>query len=555
MKILISPFSIRLPDGKKNPKTYPYWREVVAQLRSLGHTTVQLGVSGEEEIGADHLIFNQPSHMLRGALLECDLWMSVDNFFQHFAQMYAPKKRGIVIFSRSDPDLFGYPNNINLLKNRSYLCKEQWRFWWEQEYIEDAFIQPGEIVSIVHQNIGLGVRGPEVSIVIPTHNNCQRLLRPALESLAQTTNLTDGRVEIIVVADGCTDDTVAYCQKLGVRVVINPVQLGYTKSCNLGSKHARGEYLIQLNDDIEMLHGWPTDRWLNLLLDPFKCDPQVGATGAFKKWCPHAKHPFLLGFCLCMRRATWEGLGGYDEAFSPGYGEDTDICIRIKQLGLRLVQVANPHPVLGITTEEHPKSFPIWHKGSQSIRSLPEWEEVVVKRNAELLEKRYSGSLRLDLGCGPKCCPGFVGVDAYHDNADVKVDVHDLKVFETGTVAEIQAIHLFEHLNPYVIDKTLAEWYRVLKPGGRLTLEMPDLERCCRAFVTADMVSRNTLTNCIFGTAQMEHPHLFGYYPTLLAGRLGEAGFVDMVEKPVQHKFDGCSFRMEAVKPQTKGPE
>ncbi len=548
MKILISPFSRKL--AVKNPKSYPYWNEVVAGLKAEGHATIQLGLGGEEELATDRKLFNLTLLELREALADCDLWMSVDNFWPHFVKCWAPGKRGVVLFSRSDPEIFGYPTNLNLLKSREYLCRDQWRFWHDQEYLPDAFVEPEKVLEAVRRlTVSIG-NACEISVIIPTHNNGQRLLKPALESIVRNTDLKSGRVEIIVVADGCTDDTVAICAQFGapVRLVTNTKQLGYTRSCNIGSKEAQGEFLLQLNDDIELLTGWPQDTWLNLLVNPFKRDSLVGATGAYKKWCPHARQPFLLGFCLCVRREVWESLGGYDEAFSPGYGEDTDLCVRIKQRGLRIVQVAHPHPVLGITTGELPTSFPIWHKGSQSIRSLPEWENVVVKRNSERLAARYSDGLKLDLGCGLKAQPGFVGVDLYRDEADLKIDAQSMPMIEAKAVAVLQAVHLLEYLNPLGLDKTLAEWLRVLKPGGQLFLEVLNLEHCCRDFVNANESERAALLQCFFGAVSSEPPKLSGYYPDQLAKRLRQAGFEDVVEKPAQESTEKRAFRMEAKK-------
>jgi hypothetical protein len=45
-------------------------------------------------------------------------------------------------FGQSDPNIFGYPGNINLLKDRSYLRPEQFLHWWHETvfYKEDAFV-------------------------------------------------------------------------------------------------------------------------------------------------------------------------------------------------------------------------------------------------------------------------------------------------------------------------------------------------------------------------------------------------------------------------------
>jgi len=66
-----------------------------------------------------------------------DLFISVDNFYPHFCNMY--NMYGIVIFGKSDPDIFGYPKNINILKDRKYLRSNQFDIWEHDEFDANAF--------------------------------------------------------------------------------------------------------------------------------------------------------------------------------------------------------------------------------------------------------------------------------------------------------------------------------------------------------------------------------------------------------------------------------
>lgn len=154
-KIIISPYSKRLrkfsvndPD-KTNPKNYPYWKEVVLLLKNKGFYIIQIGVPGEDLIGADEVKFNLNIKDLISLLSECSTWICVDNFFNHFATYY--KKRGVVIFSRSDPLIFGYLQNINLLKDRKYLRKNQFELWEQDEFNKDAFVSPEEVARSVEK--------------------------------------------------------------------------------------------------------------------------------------------------------------------------------------------------------------------------------------------------------------------------------------------------------------------------------------------------------------------------------------------------------------------
>lgn len=81
--------------------------------------------------------------------------------------------------------------------------------------------------------------------------------------------------------------------------------------------------------------------------------------------------------------------------------------------------------------------------------------------------------LRLNIGCGTKRLDGYVGVDAVKTDAvDVVADVLDLP-YDDNAADEILAVHVLEHVPLPLADDALAEWVRVLKPGGRLVIEVP----------------------------------------------------------------------------------
>jgi len=85
-KVIISPYSRVLRNGKPNPKNYPYWLELIKLLREKNMYVIQVGVKGEDELlGVDETQFSLPLKDLTSLLKECDHWISVDNFFQHMA--------------------------------------------------------------------------------------------------------------------------------------------------------------------------------------------------------------------------------------------------------------------------------------------------------------------------------------------------------------------------------------------------------------------------------------------------------------------------------------
>jgi len=137
--ILISPFSQKLRTDKLNPKNYPYWKELIAQI---DEPIVQVGVDGEEQLVEDFRK-NLSMDELAALVKECRIWISCDSFLQHFA--WDLGKKGIVLWGPSDPLIFGHSENINLLKNRSYLVENQFVWWEATEHQNERFVEP-EIV-------------------------------------------------------------------------------------------------------------------------------------------------------------------------------------------------------------------------------------------------------------------------------------------------------------------------------------------------------------------------------------------------------------------------
>jgi ADP-heptose:LPS heptosyltransferase len=145
MKILISPFAQNLRNGKDNPKNFPYWPELVKLLRDGGFEVIQIGAAKDTPIeGIAEFKQNLKLKEIANLIKECDVWISVDSFLQHLNQYYT-KKRGIVIFSQSDPKHFGYPLNNNILKDKKYLREKQFWLWEQCEYNKDAFVTAEEV--------------------------------------------------------------------------------------------------------------------------------------------------------------------------------------------------------------------------------------------------------------------------------------------------------------------------------------------------------------------------------------------------------------------------
>jgi ADP-heptose:LPS heptosyltransferase/predicted SAM-dependent methyltransferase len=92
----------------------------------------------------------------------------------------------------------------------------------------------------------------------------------------------------------------------------------------------------------------------------------------------------------------------------------------------------------------------------------------------------YTRGTGLDVGCGAqKAFPHFIGVDSGKDAlmfgnpvcADIKCDALSMPIFADGSMDFVFSSHLLEHIKDH--EKALAEWFRIVKPGGYLVLYLP----------------------------------------------------------------------------------
>ncbi|MGD9021625.1 MAG: glycosyltransferase, partial [Lysobacterales bacterium] len=204
-------------------------------------------------------------------------------------------------------------------------------------------------------------QSPDASIVIPVYNQwtytaaCLASLRSARSRHT---------FEVIVVDDQSSDETSAELAGIhGITTLRNEENLGFLGSCNRGAWHARGRFLVLLNNDTQV-----TDGWLDELVDTFTAQPEAGLVGArlvypdgrlqesggiiyndASGWnygrddvADRPEYEFLReadyvsGACIALRTSLFRELGGLDERYAPAYYEDTDLAFRIRGAGLKV---------------------------------------------------------------------------------------------------------------------------------------------------------------------------------------------------------------------------
>jgi predicted SAM-dependent methyltransferase len=169
-----------------------------------------------------------------------------------------------------------------------------------------------------------------------------------------------------------------------------------------------------------------------------------------------------------------------------------------------------------------------------------------LRRHLDLdLDAETIEPLRVELGSGPFPTPGYVHVDSdwRARHLEYRRPVWDLP-FGDGSVQEILAVHVLEHVHPGELGRTLREWRRILRPGGAARIHVPNAPAVFESFVHASAGDKWALTNALLGMwggpeissaddlrpGRNDPDHKALYDFDLLAGELQAAGFDEVVD-------------------------
>lgn len=115
-----------------------------------------------------------------------------------------------------------------------------------------------------------------------------------------------------------------------------------------------------------------------------------------------------------------------------------------------------------------------------SLASKESTEPVCTQVNGNSLG---AGEIRLNLGGRGTKINGFKTVDLSDEHdVDVKADVSDLRMYPEGSVSEVYASQVLEHFPHIKTESVLKEWYRILKPGAKITIGVPDFHRAIEIY-------------------------------------------------------------------------
>ena len=205
---------------------------------------------------------------------------------------------------------------------------------------------------------------PDVSILVPAYNHLTTTLE-CLASIAASMGDDDPSFEVIVADDASTDDSARVLSGIPhIKVVTQPENKGFLLNCNSAATHARGRYLLLLNNDVQVTPGW-----LGALVRCYESTAGAGAVGPKivypSGWLQEAgtrlrrdgtsemiglnddparaqygyqrNVDYCSGACLMIAVDDFRALGGFDSLYAPAYCEDSDLCMRLRSMGKQIV--------------------------------------------------------------------------------------------------------------------------------------------------------------------------------------------------------------------------
>jgi O-antigen biosynthesis protein len=205
-----------------------------------------------------------------------------------------------------------------------------------------------------------------LSLIIPAYENVIDVLQCLNSLQASAADLPHVQ---FIIQDDCSPsvDLRSVIPPYSAQVARNERNLGFAANCNQGAARAAGDILVFCNQDI-LADGVLSIGWDNILRAAFE-DASVGIVGArllfpdgkiqsaggifdahlqpthrclgysdISNWEVNTPEPvsWVTGALLAIRRDVFQQVGGFDEHYAGGYFEDVDLCIKVRDLGLKV---------------------------------------------------------------------------------------------------------------------------------------------------------------------------------------------------------------------------
>lgn len=132
--------------------------------------------------------------------------------------------------------------------------------------------------------------------------------------------------------------------------------------------------------------------------------------------------------------------------------------------------------------------------------------------------------IKLDIGSGAnRRDHDYTTVDLHHENGDIKAPMWDIPLPD-NSVEAIWSEHALEHVPMSKVPETLREWYRLLKPGHRAIIQVPNFDYVAKYWLTGE--NRQWAEMMVFGNQMHDGEyHKCAFTAALLRSDCEAAGF------------------------------
>lgn len=217
---------------------------------------------------------------------------------------------------------------------------------------------------------------PKLSIITPVHNQAGHTFRYLSSHWAYMS--AHSHIEWIIVDNGSTDTTASYLEQYKqllnsrLKIITNPANLGFGEANNQAVEAAKGDYLLFLNNDIQIMGDYTPTIIKALDNDPSKLyGPELLTYDTGWNKFGDILIEYIAAWCLAMSKDVFLALGGFDPIYSPAYYEDMDLCYAAQKAGFALKKI----------------DVGIFHISGQTGMHLPKQNELTLRNKARFAKK------------------------------------------------------------------------------------------------------------------------------------------------------------------------
>lgn len=301
------------------------------------------------------------------------------------------------------------------------------------------------------------VESPQVSIIIPVYNQIHYTYACLKSILNNSKEIT---YEVIIANDCSTDVTNEIEQFVENINVITPEEnLRFLRNCNNAAKHAKGKYILFLNNDTQV-----QENWLKALVDLIEKDKSIGMVGSklvypdgrlqeaggviwndasgwnygrlsnpqdsefsYVKECD-----YISGAAIMIKHSIWNEIGGFDEIFAPAYYEDADLAFEVRKHGYKVML--------------QPLSVVVHFEGISNGTDLSSGQKAYQVKNCKIFKEKWKDELQKQFKNGKHV---FIARDRSKDKGHVLVIDHYVPQYDkdAGSRTVYQYLSLFAKMD------------------------------------------------------------------------------------------------------------